>query len=92
MGMICLHKLPCYLAHFAVTHRRAIERGDLPADTNTVWFLDSISGVIYYRLIMSGDDPDEPPRAGGQPSCADVGPVDVGASPLRRSPPVSSPL
>jgi len=46
--------------HGKAVLQRAIERGDLPADTNTVWFLDSISGVIYYRLIMSGDDPDEP--------------------------------
>ena len=43
----------------AVLHR-AIERGDLPADVNMAWFLDSISGVIYYRLVMSGGDPDEP--------------------------------
>lgn len=39
---------------------RAIQRGELPEDTNMAWFLDSISGVIYYRLIMSGDAPDEP--------------------------------
>lgn len=38
----------------------AIERGDLPAETNTDWFLDSISGVIYYRMLMSGGPMDEP--------------------------------
>lgn len=44
----------------ATVLQQAIDRGDLPNDTNVAWFLDSISGVIYYRLIMSGDDPDEP--------------------------------
>lgn len=38
----------------------AIERGDLPADTNIAWLLDSISGVIYFRMLMSGADPAEP--------------------------------
>lgn len=46
--------------HGKAVLQRAIDRGDLPADTNMAWFLDSISGVIYYRIIMSGDDPAEP--------------------------------
>ena len=46
--------------HGKAVLQRAIDRGDLPEDTNMAWFLDSISGVIYYRLIMSGDDLDEP--------------------------------
>lgn len=45
--------------HGKAVLQRAIERGELPADVNTAWFLDSISGVIYYRLLMSRDDLDE---------------------------------
>lgn len=44
----------------AAVVQRAIDRGELPADTNTAWFLDSISGVLYYRLLMSGDPVDDP--------------------------------
>lgn len=40
--------------------QQAIDRGELSADVNVGWFLDSISGVVYYRLLMSGDAPDEP--------------------------------
>lgn len=45
--------------HGKAVLQRGIDRGDLPEDTNMAWFLDSISGVIYYRLVMSGDDLDE---------------------------------
>lgn len=34
---------------------RAIGRGELPADTRVDWLLDSITGVMYYRFLMSGD-------------------------------------
>jgi len=46
--------------HGKAVLQREIERGELPDDTNMAWFLDSISGVIYYRILMSGDAPDEP--------------------------------
>lgn len=46
--------------HGKAVLQRAVDRGDLPSGTNMGWFLDSISGVIYYRLTMSGDAPDEP--------------------------------
>ena len=34
--------------------QRGIDRGELPATTNIDWLLDSISGVVYYRMLMSG--------------------------------------
>ncbi len=42
-----------------VVVRRAIERGELPAATNSVWLLDSIVGPIYYRMLISGHPIDE---------------------------------
>lgn len=37
-----------------------VERGDLPADTNFEWLLDSITGPIYHRLFFTNRPLDEP--------------------------------
>ncbi len=33
---------------------RSIERGELPSGTKVDWLLDSVTGVLYYRALMSG--------------------------------------
>jgi hypothetical protein len=39
---------------------KGIDRGDLPAETNLEWLLDSITGPIYHRLFFTSRPLDEP--------------------------------
>ena len=39
---------------------KGVDRGDLPADTNFEWLLDSITGPIYHRLFFTNRPLDEP--------------------------------
>ena len=34
--------------------QRALERGELLADTNIDWVIDALSGPLYYRFLISG--------------------------------------
>ena len=34
--------------------KRAVERGDLAADTNTEWLLDALAGPLYHRMLITG--------------------------------------
>jgi AcrR family transcriptional regulator len=40
--------------------QKGVERGDLPAETNFEWLLDSITGPIYHRLFFTNRSLDEP--------------------------------
>jgi AcrR family transcriptional regulator len=39
---------------------KGVDRGDLPAETNFEWLLDSITGPIYHRLFFTNRPLDEP--------------------------------
>jgi AcrR family transcriptional regulator len=39
---------------------KGVDRGDLPAETNFEWLLDSITGPIYHRLFFTNRSLDEP--------------------------------
>jgi AcrR family transcriptional regulator len=39
---------------------KGVDRGDLPAETNFEWLLDSITGPIYHRLFFTNRALDEP--------------------------------
>lgn len=39
--------------------RRAVARGQLPAGLNVEWFLDAIGGPLFYRRLVSLQDPAE---------------------------------
>ena len=39
---------------------KGVDRGDLPAETNLEWLLDSITGPIYHRLFFTNRSLDEP--------------------------------
>lgn len=34
--------------------RRAIDRGEIKPETNTDWVLDSLSGLLYHRMLVTG--------------------------------------
>jgi hypothetical protein len=38
---------------------KGVDRGDLPAETNFEWLLDSITGPIYHRLFFTNRPLDE---------------------------------
>ncbi len=38
--------------------RRGVERGELRADTDPDLLLDMLYGAVYYRLLVSGENPD----------------------------------
>ena len=40
--------------------QKGVDRGDLPAETNFEWLLDSITGPIYHRLFFTNRSLDEP--------------------------------
>lgn len=40
--------------------QKALDRGEMPADTNFEWLLDSITGAIYHRLFFTNKPLDEP--------------------------------
>jgi AcrR family transcriptional regulator len=40
--------------------QKAVDRGELPADTNFEWLLDSVTGPIYHRLFFTNKPLDEP--------------------------------
>jgi AcrR family transcriptional regulator len=40
--------------------QKGVDRGDLPAETNFEWLLDSITGPIYHRLFFTNRPLDEP--------------------------------
>ncbi len=40
--------------------QKALERAEIPADTNFEWLLDSITGPIYHRLFFTNKPLDEP--------------------------------
>lgn len=43
-----------------VALQKAVDRRELPADTNFEWLLDSITGPIYHRLFFTNKPLDEP--------------------------------
>jgi hypothetical protein len=40
--------------------KKALDRGEMPPDTNFEWLLDSITGPIYHRLFFTNRALDEP--------------------------------
>ena len=40
--------------------QKAVDRGEMPADTNFEWLLDSVTGPIYHRLFFTNRPIDEP--------------------------------
>ncbi len=40
--------------------QKAVDRGEMPADTNFEWLLDSVTGPIYHRMFFTNRPIDEP--------------------------------